>query len=335
MQLRWNRFEALLEKGSIFAPCYVFYGDEACIQMELRDVLLKRLVKAGFEKDSPFAIDSGHTDWSVLNEPLSAMSLFSSKTVLDVRVNTEKLSAEGAKWLANLPACWHEDIVVVLTLPKLDKVALNSAWFKGLDQGGGVMVITPALDRSGFKEWLEYRAAQQGLEFEPTALVVLLHTQEGNLFGARQVFERLKLIGHQGKITVELLEQHTENAARYEVQQLSEAWLTGKAERCIDILAMLRREPEVFTLVLWQLGEDIHAWWAMSQRKAPVMLWGGRKVAMEQRVHQQKLQPKQFARCVETLVNLDHAVKGLRPDEPNVWDQLETTIVRWAKSAMR
>ncbi len=335
MQLRWNRFEAALEKVSIFAPCYVFYGDEACIQMELRDALLKRLVNADFERGVPFTIESGHADWGGLNEPLSAMSLFSSKTLLDVRVSTEKLSAEGAKWLATLPACWHEDIVVILSLPKLDKAALNSAWFKALDQAGGMMVATPALDRAGFKEWLEYRAAQQEMEFEPAALTVLQHTQEGNLFGARQVFERLKIIGHKGKITVEILEQHTENAARYEVQQLSEAWLTGKVGRCIDILTMLRREPEVLPLVLWQLGEDIHAWWAMSQRKAPVMLWGARKLAMEQRVQQQKLQPRQFARCIETLVNLDHVVKGLRPDEPNAWDQLEATIVRWAKSTTR
>lgn len=339
MQLRWNRFESHLAQSQAqaasVAQCYVLYGDEACVQMELRDAVLRKLAEAGFERSAPLMVESGHANWDVFDEPLNAMSLFSSQTLLDIRVTTEKLSAEGAKWLAALPSRWHEDVAIVLSLPKLDKAGLSSAWFKGLDQANAVMVATPALDRVGFKEWLEQRAQSQGLQFEATALSALMQALEGNLFAARQVFERLKLAGYQGKISVDILDAHMEQAARYEVQQLSEAWISGQASRCVDILSTLREEADTLPLLLWQLGEDVHAWWALSQRKTPSMLWGARKAALEQRVQRQRLQPRQFARCIETLVGLDRAAKGLELNRGNVWDQLEATILRWAMATAR
>lgn len=335
MQLRWNRFESTLNQTATVAPCYLFYGDEACIQMELRDALIRKLSEAGFDREAVQTVESAHVDWDQFNTPLEAMSLFSSRTLLDIRVTTEKLPADGAKWLATLPERWHEDIAVIISVPKLDKAALSSVWFKALDQAGAMMIATPTLDRAGFKEWIEHRTQSYGLQLDSTAVSALLHGLEGNVFAARQVFERLKLAGYQGRISVEVLDAHMEQAARYEVQQLSEAWLSGQAPRCLDILSTLRGEADALPLLLWQLGEDIHAWWALSQRKTPPMLWGARKIALEQRVQRQRLQPRQFARCIETLVGLDRATKGLQPEAADVWDQLESTVLRWAKSTAR
>jgi DNA polymerase-3 subunit delta len=49
------------------------------------------------------------------------------------------------------------------------------------------------------------------------------------------------------------------DVARFDVFQLSEAWLAGDAARAMKIIAALEAEGEALPHLLWQLGEDIRA----------------------------------------------------------------------------
>jgi DNA polymerase III subunit delta len=335
MQVRWNRFDALLNEKKSVAQGYFFYGDEACIQMELRDALIPWLESKGFERDVVHWVEQGNMSWEKFNADLEGMSLFSRQTQLDIRVATEKWPAEGTKWVSALSERWHSDTVIILSMPKLDRSTLNTKWFQSLEKQDVVMVATPALDRSGFKEWLQLRAQAYSLRFKAEALDIFLHAMEGNLFAARQVLERLKLSGCEGDITIAHLESYMDQAARYELQQLSEAWLVGDQARCLEVLSMLRVDADAIPLIVWQLGEDIHAWWALSQRKSPTMLWGARKTAMEKRVQYARLGREQFSHCIAALTELDRSFKGVSTQGMDVWDQLEALVLSWALGPQR
>ena len=57
------------------------------------------------------------------------------------------------------------------------------------------------------------------------------------------------------------------DVARYDVSQLSEAWLAGERARALRIIAALEAEGEGLPLLLWQLGEDLHALAACRTRR--------------------------------------------------------------------
>jgi DNA polymerase-3 subunit delta len=299
--------------------------------MELRDTLIHILKEKDIERETPYIIDMGNSSWEKINDAYESLSLFSSHTLVDIRVTTEKLPAEGSKWLDALPKRWHPDVTTIISLPKLDKTALNSTWLKNLEQAGAWITATPALEGASFKEWVELRAAHYKLSFSGEILSQFLILMEGNLFAARQCFERLWLSGHEGNINETQLARYTDHSARYEVQQLSEAWLLKNTARSLEILSMLRAEDEmIILLILWQLGEDLHAWMALSHNRTPPMMWGIRKTALEKRARNERLDANNFAKKIEQLIELEKMTKGLINHKGDIWNHIERMIIQWA-----
>ncbi len=122
-------------------------------------------------------------------------------------------------------------------------------------------------------------------------LAFLADRCEGNLLAARQEIEKLGLLLPEGELAAEAVERAVTDVARYDVFQLSEAWLAGDAARALRIVAALEAEGEGIQLLLWQLGEDIHALASVLEASAagtPVSaavrnarVWGKRQAAME------------------------------------------------------
>ncbi len=71
--------------------------------------------------------------------------------------------------------------------------------------------------------------------------------------------QKLALLLPEGELDPAAVEQAVADVARFDVFQLSEAWLAGDAARACRILASLEAAGEGLPLLLWQLGEDIHA----------------------------------------------------------------------------
>ena len=91
-------------------------------------------------------------------------------------------------------------------------------------------------------------------------LAFLADRCEGNLFAAQQEIEKLGLLLPEGELPHEAVERAVADVARYDVAQLSEAWLGWRCARArCAIIAALEAEGEGLPLLLWQLGEDLHA----------------------------------------------------------------------------
>ena len=159
-------------------------------------------------------------------------------------------------------------------------------------------------------------------------LQFLADTTEGNLLAAQQEIEKLGLLLPEGELDAAAVEQAVADVARFDVFQLSEAWLAGDAERCCRILAALEGEGEGVPLLVWQLGEDLHALAAVLAAAAdgtPVAVavkaarvWGKRQAAMERAAR--RVAPSMLPALLSRLASLDALAKGL--GRGSVWDEL-------------
>ena len=130
------------------------------------------------------------------------------------------------------------------------------------------------------------------------------------------------------------------DVARYDVFELSEAWLAGDAARTLRILSMLREAAEPVTLAIWQLSEDLHALAAvhdsMQRGMAPatalrsVRVWGKRQSALERAVR--RVAPAQAEPLLRTLAGLDARAKGIGAGDP--WDALTSTALAFCGKRM-
>ena len=127
------------------------------------------------------------------------------------------------------------------------------------------------------------------------------------------------------------------DVARYDVFQLSEAWLAPDAARALRIIAALEAEGEGIPLLLWQLGEDIHALAAVQEAIAagtPVargrcaMRASGESARRRWSARRAACRRRRVGPLLSALARLDALAKGI--GRGNVWDELRTVAMTLA-----
>ena len=110
-------------------------------------------------------------------------------------------------------------------MPKLDKTQLNSKWFEALSAAGVTLAAQP-VDRQHPPN-CGWPAGAPATAAERRGHAVLSSGWEGNLLAARQEVDKLALLFPAGAtLTLADLQSAVANVARYDVFQLSEAWLS-------------------------------------------------------------------------------------------------------------
>ena len=135
---------------------------------------------------------------------------------------------------------------------------------------------------------------------------------------------------HEGELDHADVEQAVADVARFDIFELSEAWLAGDASRAVRILRALQAEGDAPTLPIWQLSEDVHAIamvTAMIRSGTPASaavrnarVWGKRQAALERAVN--RIAGSTVASLLVALARLDALAKGIGMG--NAWDELET-----------
>ena len=202
----------------------------------------------------------------------------------------------------------------------------------------GVSVAVMPLTPEELPAWIAARLALQKQRVERGTLAFLAQRCEGNLLAARQEIEKLGLLLPEGNLDAEAVERAVTDVARYDVFQLSEAWLAGDAARALRIIAALEAEGEGIQLLLWQLSEDIHALAFVLEAAAagqPVAVairnarvWGKRQAAMERAAR--RLDSNAIASLLAALARLDALSKGI--GRGTVWDELRAAALILAGS---
>ncbi|HET9645223.1 MAG TPA: DNA polymerase III subunit delta [Burkholderiaceae bacterium] len=339
MQLRPDQLDAHLTKG--LKAVYTLHGDEPLLAQEAADAIRAAARSAGFGERKVFTVSGAHFDWSGLLGAAQAMSLFAERQLIEIRIPSGKPGKEGSEALQRYCEATSDDVLTLVTLPKLDRQQQSSAWFVALDSAGVTVRIDP-VERRTLPQWIAQRLARQSQrvadgEAGQRTLAFFADRVEGNLLAAHQELQKLALLYPQGILSFEQVEAAVLNVARYDVFRFGEAVLSGHVARALRMLDGLKAEGEAAVLVHWTLAEDIRALRrvkdAMAQGKPlPIAL-------REQRVWGAK--EKLFERVVPTFTDevLDHLVeaaqlcdgliKGLKqPDWPlDPWDGLKRLVL--------
>lgn len=322
MQLRHHDLDAHLSRK--LAPLYVVHGDEPLAAIEAADAIRAAARRAGCDERDVFIVEQ-HFRWDGFTAAHANLGLFGSRKLVDVRIPSGKPGVEGAAVLErharNLPA----DNVTLITLPRVDRATQSSAWFAALAEHGVTIAVTP-IERAALPGWIAERLSRNGQRASRETLAFLAERCEGNLLAARQEIDKLALLLPPGALAHDDVERAVANVARYDLQELSEAWLIGDAVRTLRIVDGLQSEGEPMTLVVWQLGEDLHALAAVHDAVARgqslttamrgVRVWGKRQPALERAAR--RVGGGDVLPLLAALAKLDALAKGIGRGDP--WD---------------
>jgi len=332
MNVRLNQLAAHLERT--LAPIYVVHGDEPPLAMEAGDAIHAAARNAGCDEREVLIVEPGFK-WDAFLAANANLGLFGARKLVDLRLPSGKPGIEGAKALEAYAANPNPDHPTLITLPKVDRATQASAWFAAL-AGAGVAIAVYPLTRDDLPAWIAARLARQQQHVADGTLAFLADRCEGNLFAAQQEIEKLSLLLPEGLLAHEAVEHAVADVARYDVFQLSEAWLGGDAARAIRIIAALEAEGEGIQLLLWQLSEDIHALASVQEAAGsgtPVAtairnarVWGKRVAAMERAAR--RVKPEAVTPMLHALATLDAVSKGI--GRGNAWDDLRAIALALA-----
>jgi len=339
MQVRADQLAAHLGKG--LRPLYTVWGDEPLLAQEAGDAIRAAARAAGYGERQVHTVAGAHFDWSGLLGSALAMSLFSDRQLIEIRIPSGKPGKDGAEALQRYCQALGDDVVTLVQLPKLDRTQQGSAWFGALESAGVTVRVDP-IDRKALPQWIAQRLAAQGQrvaggEAGQRSLAFFADRIEGNLLAAHQEIQKLGLLYPAGELGFEQIEAAVLNVARYDVFKLGEAVLAGQTARALRMLEGLQAEGEAAVLVHWTLTEDIRGFkrvkdavsagkpLPMALREARV--WGAKERLFERVVP--LLSDDTVAHLLDAAQVCDGLVKGLKhPDWPNdPWDGLKRLVL--------
>jgi DNA polymerase-3 subunit delta len=323
MQLRSEQLEPHLARG--LGPIYVIHGDEPLIALEAADAVRAAARARGFTDREVF--EPGRSfDWSEAAHSLASQSLFGGKKIVELRLPGGKPGAQGGEAIARYCERPSPDILLLVSLPRLDRMSQSSAWFGALSRTGTVVDVWP-VERARLPAWIAERLARQRQRAPREALEFIADRVEGNLLAAHQEVQKLALLAPEGELDIDTVREVVANVARYDAYTASEALLAGDAARYLRIIDGLKSEGEAPTLVLWTLSEELFALARIQAGAAagrPVeelmrenRVWGPRQRPMKAAAT--RVAPLSVQRALVHAAGIDRAIKGVGPGQP--WDE--------------
>ncbi len=329
MQLRPDALAAHLERGKL-ARIYTVSGDEPLLVIEAADALRQAARAQGFAERTVLNADA-RFDWSQLEQAGSGLSLFSSKTMIDLRLPGGKPGRAGGEALEAHAAQAHDDALTLITLPRLDSRTRKGGWAAALE-AAGVWVDVPKVERTDLPRWLTQRLARQKQRANAQAIEFMADRVEGNLLAAQQELAKLALLYPEGELTLEQVTDSVLNVARYDVFSLPATVLGGQSARALRQLEGMRAEGAPLPLVLWTLHEEVRTLVALRDKLNAGQAFGavarayriwGREQLVERAL--QRVTASTLLGWLNRCAQIEKLAKGLRPHElcDDAWTELE------------
>lgn len=330
MRIKPETIRTHLEKTLL--PIYVVTGDEPLTVMETAQAIRDGAKRQGVDERLVFDVD-GSFDWDSISAGSSNLSLFSSRRLVDIRIPSGKPGRLGSNALRALADQTEPGgDVLLITLPKLDKRSLATAWMKSLDSAGGVVQVWPVpLDR--LPMWLDRRMRSAGLEPDVAAARALAGRVEGNLLAASQEIDKLVLLCPGGKVTEKDIDQMVADSARFDVFRLVDSALEGHGDRALRIVDSLKSEDSPLPIISWALTREIRLMYRLRDalnRGANLQailresqVWDSRKPLVDRAMR--RLSVTLWRHALAGCARLDRQIKGAEGGDP--WLQVQWLLV--------
>jgi DNA polymerase-3 subunit delta len=324
VRLNPDQLSSHLQRG--LAPLYVVSGDEPLLAMEAADAIRAQARKLDYAEREVFTVEPGFS-WQNLLASGNSLSLFASRRILEIRIPGGKPGVEGAKALEQYCSALPSDTLTLVLLPRLDKQAQASKWFKALEHAGVVVQVYP-VELSRLPQWIGMRLAAQGQKADNDTLRFLADRVEGNLLAAHQEIQKLALLFPAGDLRFDQVREAVLDVSRYDVFSLSEAMLAGDAARLARILEGLKAEGVAANLALWAMTQEIRTLARLkggtrrgvplSQLMRDARIWESRQGLFQKALG--RVAESRLIGALQQAAALDRMIKGLARGD--VWDEL-------------
>ncbi len=324
MKIKADQLKYNLDKE--LKPVYLAFGDEPLQVSESCDAIREKARSEGFSERKVLDIDR-YFKWNLLFEESRAMSLFSDKRIIELRMPTGKPGKEGSAAIAeycNNPA---PDTLLLIVCESLEYSSQSTKWFKATDKIGGI-IQSWVIDRSYLPGWIVKRAKTEGVNLDRQSSEVLADLLEGNLMACAQEILKLGLLHGNKAISPKMIEDSITDAAKFTIYSLTDDALAGNATHAIRTISSLRKEGVEPILVLWALNKEIRSLFEMKSQilkgdKIDQVLkkhrvWKKREAAVKSALNRHS--KDNWMKLAEEAISIDNVVKGMRPGSS--WTEL-------------
>ena len=311
--------------------CYLVSGDEHLLVQESIELIRSAAKKDGFlSRETYYQNDT--FDWNDILVSSSNLSLFSEKKIIEIRLNTLRLGRSGSQSIIDLIQSQSDELMFIISSPKLDKIALSSKWVKYLQKKSGFIQIWP-IQGDRLKTWLRIRMKKEGLIADKDAVAVLADRVEGNLLAASQAIEKLKLLLEDNHVNEDDIQKVIADNSRYSVFQLIDETMKGNLKLGLKILTQNKNEDkEAFLIIaaiirelrsLSRIANSIENGVSRSHAYRNNGVWDSRKGIVNSCLSRHNT--SDFLRMIKLCLNADNVAKGQKKGE--VWQLIANIII--------
>jgi DNA polymerase-3 subunit delta len=305
---------------------YTVIADEPLLALEAGDQLRACARGLGYAERTLLVAEPGF-DWGSLAQASASLSLFAQQRLIELRIPNGKPGVAGAEAIARYCERLAPDTVTLVHVPALDWRAAQAEWVQALERAG-TLVEARAVSRERLPQWLSGRLARNGQSADPQTLQFIADRVEGNLLAAWQEVQKLSLLLPAGKLEDQAVRKAVLDVARFEVDDLTAALLTGDRAHYVRVVNALAAEGAALPLLLWALANELRAahrvvgalarGQAMPNALREGQVFGPRRGWIERAAQRWTLAQTQAA--LLHAARIDRIVKGI--ERGDAWDEL-------------
>ena len=310
---------------------YLVSGDEYLLVQESIELIRSNAKKDGFlSREIYYQNDT--FDWNDILASSSNLSLFSEKKIIEIKLSTLRLGRLGSQSIINLTEGCGDELMIIVSSPKLDRAAQSSKWVKLFQNDGGFIQIWP-IQGDRLKAWLRIRMKKEGLIADRDAVAVLANRVEGNLLAASQAIEKLKLLLEDNHVNEDDIQKVIADNSRYSVFQLIDETMKGNLKLGLKILFQNKNEDkEAFLIIaaitrelrsLSRIANSIENGVSLSHACRNNGVWDSRKGIVNSCLSRHNT--SDFLRMIKLCLNADNVAKGQKKGE--VWQLIANIII--------
>ena len=334
MKIRAEQLQSHLSKELL--PVYVISGDEPLLAQESADAVRLAARNKGFSGREVFH-GEGKFDWSQLHNEANALSLFTEKKIIEIRISNGKPGDKGSKALCELCANPSPDNLLLVILPKLERSAQNSKWVKALEAVGAHIQVWPVTGDQ-LPRWIKQRLLESNITANQQAVEILAERVEGNLLAAVQEIEKLKLLAIEGKVDAIMMSSVVADSARYNLFEFVDKVLAGDAQSAARSLRGLHSEGTDAIPLLWAITRELRILIKASEQisRGENRDWALKNAGVWEkrlplfRTAIQRCSAAHLRMLLYQAGAIDRGIKGMR--KADIWDELTTLVLSLAGS---
>ena len=320
---------------SSLQAAYFIHGEEELLRLEAIDKIRSTARECDFADRQVFTVEAGF-DWADLLLEIQSVGLFADQKLIEINLLSGKPGKEGGDILLKIIQNLPEAICIVLIAPKLDRTQTQSKWFAAWSKVATV-IETKAITAAMLPQWIKNRLAKYHFSIEADALSLFAEKVEGNLLAASQEIDKLALLfSPPYSITLADAENVIANVARFDIFQLSRAWMTGDISRLSRLMNGLSETEAEPVLLLWAISEDIRILLKLlaaikqkqniSDLRHSLRLWGDKQILASQAA--QRIGASRLLASLQTCARIDRQIKGAQ--EGNAWQETKNLLLSLA-----